>query len=454
MLARGKGTILTVTLLALLAGGLFLALTPPLYRASTLILIDQAANRAPQNAAAPAGVTSASSNTDAGTADGQPDTHVEIIRSDAVVRRTMDEMSLFADDEYSRRLNGPDLRLKLENALITLVGGAPKAPVRREESDRALEAFRNALSVKRVGIANVVGVEVLSRDPEKAARIANALAQNYLANQSQSATDSTRQTTQSIIGTLDEMRERLRVADNAVETFKVKNGINGAQGGLVTDQQLQEISNRLISARARSAELKAKLGQHQRLAKAGGAQAGAATEALQSVVVTNLRQSLADIARREAEALEQLSPNHPAVRAIRAERDNADKLLGEELARIAQSAKNDYDAALANEEQLAKSLADLKKSWADANQAQAKSRELQREADAARAIFETFLARAKQPAEPEEVSRPSIRILTRAAAPFRAAYPDPTLVMGLSLAGGLLLGVLLAWLRQPSSISV
>ncbi len=447
MLAREKVIILTVLVLAVLAGGLFLAFTPPLYRASTLILIDAKARRVPQNAIVPGGGAS-STRPDAAMVDTQLDTHVEIIRSDAVVRRTMDELSLFTDREYDGRGTWPGLQARLMNALTALVGGQAKAPIGIDQSERALETFRNTLTIKRVGTTDVVGIDVLSRDPEKAARIANALVQNYVADQSVGNRDSTRETIASLTAKLDELRERVRVADNAVEAFKAKNGITGAQGVLVSDQQVQDINSRLVIARARSAELKVRYEQIQRLTKAGGAQAGAMAEALQSGVITNLRQALGDIARREAEALSQWSPGHPSLRAIQAERDNADKLLTEELARIVQSARNDYDVARSSEEQLAKTFADLKKSLVDINLAQVKVRELQREADAARAIFETFLARARQAGEQEDVSTTNTRILTRATTPFRAVFPDTLLVLGISLAGGLLLGVALTGLRR------
>ena len=88
------------------------------------------------------------------------------------------------------------------------------------------------------------------------------------------------------------------------------------------------------------------------------------------------------------------------------------------------------------------------KSLADHNnQAQIRLRELEREAEASKAVFEAYLMRARQTSEQEKLASNSTRILSLATVPQRPVYPRTAIILAASLLGGLGLGITLAWLR-------
>ena len=70
--------------------------------------------------------------------------------------------------------------------------------------------------MKRADRTYVVDVSVTSKDPEKAARIANAVAQAYLTEQTQVRSDAARQVSQSLTARLNELRNRVREAEERV----------------------------------------------------------------------------------------------------------------------------------------------------------------------------------------------------------------------------------------------
>ena len=148
----------------------------------------------------------------------------------------------------------------------------------------------------------------------------------------------------------------MRHAEEEVERYKAEQGIVGASGRLVDEQQLTDLNNQLTAAQARTAETRARYEQVQRL-QGRGADRGATNEAVQSSTVGLLREQYAAVAQREANLAAQLGPQHPYVAEAHAQVRNAQRLVSEEVARVADATHSEYERALANEEALTNNLA-------------------------------------------------------------------------------------------------
>jgi uncharacterized protein involved in exopolysaccharide biosynthesis len=73
-------------------------------------------------------------------------------------------------------------------------------------------------------------------------------------------------------------------------------------------------------------------------------------------------------------------------------------------------------------------------------------RELEREVDASRAVYESFLVRARETREQERLDTVNVRVLSDAQPPLDRSWPPRRLVLLLAaLAAGLLGGVGLAY---------
>jgi polysaccharide biosynthesis transport protein len=102
----------------------------------------------------------------------------------------------------------------------------------------ALNTLKRSIQVKRAERTYVVDVSVTAHAPAKAANIANAIAQAYLAEQTDVRSDAARQVSQSLTARLNELRDRVRQAEDRVETFKASNNILDANGPRSTNNSL------------------------------------------------------------------------------------------------------------------------------------------------------------------------------------------------------------------------
>ena len=419
VLWRGKTTILWTTAASLLLAVLVVLVVPHRFTAATQILIDPTDLHAVGNEPNPANQTN-----DAAVL--LVESQVRVLGSDSVLRRVVSAESLDRDQEFV----GPSWSLRGLLGSFVLGAARPADPTLG-----ALNALKRKVQVKRAERTYVVDVSVTSKDPDKAARLANAIAQAYLAEQTDVRSDAARQISQSLSARLNELKDRVREAEDRVETFKARNNILGASGQLVSEQQLSELNNQLGVAHARTAAAKARLDQVERL-QLSKDETGAFPEAVQSQTVAALRSQYAEVMRREAEQMTSLGQRHPAVIEIQAEAARLHKMIDDEVHQLALSARSEYESARANEAALAASLQTLKNRAVTTNEAMVT--QLERDVQASRAVYESFLVRARETGEQERLDTKNIRVISRAEPPQGRSFPPSNFLLAV---GALLIGV-------------
>jgi len=422
----GRTTILASAALALFAAVLFVLVAPHRFTAVTEILIEPTDLRAVANEATPS-----SQSTD--TQLLQVDSQVRVLTSDDVLRRVVDAEGLAHDPEFTR---GPSLlRAWLDDISAAL--GRRQALAKPDPSLAALNEFRRHVQAKRAERTYVVDVSVNSEEPAKAARLANAVAQAYLTEQTDVRADAARQVSRSLTGRLNELKQSVQNAEDRVQAFKASHNIVGANGQLVNEQQLADLNNQLAPARARTAAAKARLDQIEAVQRSK-ADVGAFPEAVQSQTITALRSQYAEVMRHEAEQTTSLGERHPAVIEIHAQAERLKRMIADEVNRIALAARADYEGAKANEDLLARNVDALKQSTLATNAAMVTLRELERDVQASRAVYEAFLVRARETGEQERLDTKNIQVISKADLPLNRSWPPSSSLIALA---AVLLGV-------------
>ena len=154
----------------MLAALLYLLIVPPIYTAVSVIHVDPRQQRE---------ITSETVLSGIGADAAAVDSHLELIRSTTAARTVVQQLGLLHDPEFSR----PSLiALVLETVLPDWGDENPVAAARRHRN-KVIGRFREQLSVRRRGLTYIIEVRFDSVDAEKAALIANALADAYLDDQ-------------------------------------------------------------------------------------------------------------------------------------------------------------------------------------------------------------------------------------------------------------------------------
>jgi uncharacterized protein involved in exopolysaccharide biosynthesis/Mrp family chromosome partitioning ATPase len=426
ILRRRLWAVALVTALFVGAGAAYLALSPPRYLATAQIIIDPRGLQVLDKEVSPKAQNS----------DLQiplVESEMRVLKSTKVLDLLIDREGLDRDPEFVKGRWSPVGALK---GLVSNLIGRQKPDA--DPRLAALHELDERIAVRRAERSFVVDVTVATGDAAKSARLANALVQAYMGENAAAQAEAARRSGEALASRLEELRARVRDAEDRVEQFKARNDMVGAGGRLVSDQQLAELNNQLGIARTRTGEARAKMEQIERLKRGGDA--GAFTEAVQSQTVMTLRAQYADIKRRHADLATKLGERHPEIAAVERELRDAQASISAELARIASAARADYERAKASEEALQKSLEAQSRKAVATSQDSVKLRELEREVEASRAVYQAALVRSRELKEQTLLDSTNVRHITVATPPLRAANPPAALVLPIALAAGLLLG--------------
>lgn len=442
ILARRRRTVIVVTALFGLAALLYVIVVPPLYTATAQILVDPRDRQVVTNDVNPSAL-----GPDGGVT--QVESQVRVIESDAVLARAVRAAELTADPEFGAP--GTGLIAKAFRPLLDLIG--PGRPP--DGTARAIRHLRRKLAVKRADKVFVIDVIVTTNGAEKSARIVNAIADAYLADQSGSRSDVAQRAAGELEARLNDLKSGLTKAETKLERFKAENGLLASSGKIVGEQQLTESNARLTAARIRVADALSRL-QALRDARGRIVDRGALPEAIQSSTVDRLRSQYAELASKEADLRTQLGDRHPFVRAARTQRDEVKHLIDAELDRVVQATEIEYQRALSNEQTISADLETLKGELVKRSKAAIHLRELEREADAARSVYNAFLLRSRELGEQAGVNPTNARVITWARAPEDRSWPLGFLILGAGLVFGVSCGSAAAFFqeyRKPTVLS-
>ena len=437
ILRRRWQMVAAVPLVLVVLAGIFVVVVTPLYTATSTVFID------PRRASMAESNNSQAQGSNFGTDDATIESQVLLIQSVAILQRVVDRLDLTHDAEFQPKPGLLD-PIKALFASRRLPGGASPDQVAR---DNAVDILKGRLKVVRQGATFLIDINVSSELPQKAATIANALADAYFMEQVRSKYEATKIAADWLDKQIADLKSRVYASDKAVEEFRAANNLTISQGVTVNDQQITDLNNKLVDARAQTAEARAKYEHVQEIAKRGG-DAGALDEALSSDVIARLRTQYAEVAKNYADLSSRYGPRHPTVANVQAQLRDTQRLINEEIKRILEGTRNAYEVAKSREDSLQKSLDQLQGNSTDAGPAQVRLRELQREAEANRTIYESFLARYKETSARESLEMPDSRVVTRADIPLKPSFPKRLLILGLALLLGLGLGCVLALLQD------
>ena len=374
------------------------------------------------------------------------DTEVEILRSRQLASAVVDRLGLTTYPEFNARLREPGFLDRAKGLLRGMVSALiPASPAAEADADEAardgvVAALLEATSVRRAGLTYVINIVATSQSPALARDIANAYADQYIVSLLEAKYDATERANEWLNSRLEILREQVRAREAAVAQFRNEAGLLDAEGATLTEQQITDVSAQLVLQRAELAEADARL-RNLRQQLDRGASADSISEVLRSDVIRDLRSQQAEISRRRGELSSRYGPRHPQILTVERELADVASQIELEIQRIVNNLDNDVDVARERVRSLEASLATLRDELAENYSALVRLRELEREAEASRTLFESILARFQQTSEQQSLTESDARIVSMAAQPRQPSSPNVVLNLALGLVFGGLVGI-------------
>lgn len=432
-------TILGVVLVVSAIAALWVLQATPLFTATShLLLADQ------KNKVLDAQEILSGLGTDNATIQNQ----TQIIKSWALADRVIRKLKLDADPEFVAGQSGGGLLSGL-NVMSWFSDPAPPepdlTPAASATKPATLQKFQSGLGVSVQGRSSVIVVSFTSTSATKAARIANAVADQYIVDQLETKFEAAKRATTWLNERLGELQEQVRSAEVAVELYKAENGLTETKDGQsLTGQQLSDLNAQLILARSNLAEQEAKYRQLAGLA-ASGRGVDSVGQVMASSIITTLRAQQAELIRKEADYRSRYGERHPLMISLLDEKRNLNLKIDEEVRRVLASQQNEVGVARARVSSLEGSLNQMKGSTDTENKARIKLRELEREAESSRTLYQSFLSRFKEVSEADQVQTPDARIIAPATVPTSPSFPNKVMILSVAIVASLILGVAIAF---------
>jgi len=343
---------------------------------------------------------------------------VQLALSRDLARQVIKQLKLGELPEFDSTLRGVSL---MRYSLGFL--GLAKDPLSMTPEERVLEAYYERLTAFQVEKSRVISIEFQSADPELAARVANAIADNYLTFQQTARQEQTRAAGRWLGGEIENMRKRVAEAEAKVEDFRGKTNLFiGTNGTTLSSQTLGESNRDLAAARSQKAELEAKAKFIRDVLKRGAPVEY--SDMINSELIRRLNEQRVTLRAQLAEQSSTLLDNHPRIKELKAQISDLDKQIRDEAARLARSLENDARIAGSRVESLQNSLDQLKQLATSTNGQDVELRALEREAKAQRDLLESYLAKYREATARDSLAAPAdARIISRAVVSNTPYFP-------------------------------
>ena len=367
---------------------------------------------------------------------------VEVLKSENIARGVVKENHLTEDPD----IVGPGN--DLWGTVSAAIFGAPPPEVRSETelTKRAIGAVMGGVTAKRVGLTYVIEVGFQSKSPGGAAQIANAVVEAYIHDQLDAKFQATGRATAWLQDHIAELKEQSAIAERAVEDFKDKNNMISADGRLVNEQKVGELSSQLVLAKKRTAEAQARFDRIQTILR-GDTVDATVTDSLNNNVVSKLREKYLDDANKEADWSARFGPNHLAAVNLRNQMKGILTSIREELVRLGETYKSDLEIAKLNQEAAEKELTGAVAQSQEANQVKVTLRQLESSAKTYRTQYDSLLQKYTETQQQQSFPITEARMITAAESGFKSS-PVTGRVLSFAIFGGLLLGAGIGWLRE------
>ena len=447
ILVRRRWLIFACVIVAVILSLLTTLTTTPLYRATAVIQIDKQGQ-------------SIVSGGEVGVTYGGWDpafmtTHIGMLQSRALAERVASDLRVGPATLQSLAPRSWMQRVRALVSPSTSTATAATGEDPDEESDDTAAAHdqeainRMAAGLVRGGLmvrprpeSRLVDITHISPNPQFSARVANAVADGYIAFEIDRRFGASSYAKDYLEQQLAVAKERLEGSERTLVEFAQKESlVDLGAGESLVGRNLAELNSSLAQAQAQRIRAQSRWAQ-------AGSDSTLPSDILSASLVPTLRAQHADVKRRYEEQLQVFKPDYPDMLRLKGQADELERQIKAEYAAARASLRAEYDAAVTNETMLKNQLAALRAETLDTDSRSIQYNILRREADTNRQLYDSLLQRYQQIGAASELLPNNITVVDRAMTPYAPFSPNLMRNLILALMVGLIFGIALAILIE------
>ena len=429
-------TFFSITLALVL---LFTFTATPAYEASTRLLIEKAV----QYTISEYGFTSY-----------DPEfysTQYQLIKSRPVARKVYDALkdNVQFRKYFEEESNKTNIIGKLKGIIVSITAGdagdgALEDP-EKAKRDFVVQTILNNITVRPESNTRIVTVSYLSRDPELTRLVVNTVANAYIEALFDLRVDSSKRALRWMSRKVEEERVTLDDLENGLQKYMEKNDIITLEARLaIVPQKLMELSTQLTRAETKRKELETLYNKIRSL-DASGKDLDSIPAIASDKTVSFLRGQIIKGDQKVIELSKKYGSKHPVMIESVEDLDLLRRKKAQEIGRVVESVKNEYDLSLSNEQNLRRILSETKLLAHGINEKFVRYNSLKRDVDTNRQLFEALLKKMHEESIEEEGQTVNVMLVEVAETPRRPEKPRKALNLIVGIFMGLFGGILLAF---------
>lgn len=420
--------------------------TTPIYIASTKILIEKAPSRAIMN------------NLSFSTYEYDPDfyaTQQQLIMSSAVARKVVDMLGLDKGNE------NPNSRAQSSSFLNKMTGGFSgfvssvfrskdlEGLKEKEDPDKRADMIARGISsginVLPLKNSKIIEVSYSSPNPELARTIVNSIAKAYIEELLDLNMSSTKYTLEWMTKQAALEKANVEKSEKALQEYvKTRNFVTLENKVAIIPQKIAEISSKLISAESKKRELETLYSKVKEVS-ANLSDAENISVISSDPTVQSLRQQIIKSEQDITELSQKFGQKHPVLFRAKEDLSTLKAKRTQEIRRVIESVKNEYELARSNEITYRRILSEVKGEALSLNEKAVEYNIINREVETNRQLYDALLKRIKEQGITDKVQNVNVLIVEKAELPAAPVKPRKAMNLIMGLIFGLIGGVGMAF---------
>ena len=465
LVVKHKWMLVSVAIVGLLAALLLSFVRTPQYLATTTLQVDKRAARVVKfGQDEQGGLQDADERTRMGT-------QLELLQSRVLAERVIDELGLdrqgllqavphkLAKESDSRNADSADKddtgwMAMVENIVSRIKSSYSKLSVPAANSveqlnrSEVVEAFQRSVKVQQLRNSSVLKVDVENPSPQLASRIANSVAQSFIALNLERRMESSSYAKNFLETQLGLTKARLEESERKLQDFaRSRNILTLDEKTNVVNQTFLEFSTALSKSEQERIKADAEY-------EAVRSAPEMSRPVLESKTIQDYKTQRSKLDAEYQENSKIYKADFPKMQQLRAQIDDVDAKIKIEVQSILNAVKNQADTAKRQEDQIRTRLAQTRQEIVVGQERSVDFNLFKREVDTNRELYNGLLQQVKEVGVAGGVETNNIQVVDKAEVPLFPYKPRIALNAAIGLLAGLVLGLGLVFLMESFDDSI